>query len=107
MLNSLVLFVCGTVGVEVSITLNRIGPGNDYSVGESSVVAEPLVDRDNFIIPPLHVKLGLVKNFIKSLDKTGEAIQFLKEKFSKLSVSKIQEGVFRTGYQKNNERLQL
>ena len=66
----------------------------DYSVGESSVVAEPLVDRDNIIIPPLHVKLNLVKNFIKSLDKTGEAIQFLKEKLSKLSVFKIQEGVF-------------
>ena len=52
------------------------------------MVAEPLFDRDNIIIHPLHVKLGLVKNFIKSLDKTGEA------KFSKLSVSKIQEGVF-------------
>ena len=30
-------------------------------VGENNVINEPLVDRDSILLPPLHIKLGLVK----------------------------------------------
>ena len=41
-------------------------------VGEKNVIAEPLVDRSKIIFPPLHIKLGLMKQFVKALDKDGE-----------------------------------
>ncbi|GBN87735.1 hypothetical protein AVEN_235178-1 [Araneus ventricosus] len=46
------------------------------------------------IIPPLHIKLGLVKNLIKAMDKNGPAFKYLHEKFPRLSVAKNNEGVF-------------
>ena len=30
-----------------------------------------LVERERIILPPLHVKLGLMKQFVKALDKSG------------------------------------
>ena len=40
-------------------------------VGENNVIAEPLVDRSKIIFPPLHIKLGRFKMFVKALDKDG------------------------------------
>jgi len=38
--------------------------------------------------------LGLFKNFVKALDKNGAGFYCLKEKFSRVSDSKIIEGIF-------------
>ena len=38
-------------------------------VGGKNVILEPLVSRDRIIFPPLHIKQGLLKQFIKPLDK--------------------------------------
>ena len=46
------------------------------------------------ILPSLHIKLGLFKNFIKVLDKNGAGFYYLKEKFPRGSDSKIKEGIF-------------
>ena len=40
---------------------------NEYRVGEQNINAIPLVNRSNILIPPLHIKLGLFKNFVKAL----------------------------------------
>ena len=37
--------------------------------GEKNVIAEALVNRDKIILPPLHIKLGLMKRFLKTLNK--------------------------------------
>ena len=37
------------------------------------------------LLPTLHVKLGLVNNFVKAVDKSGESFCFLNRKPSKLS----------------------
>ena len=42
------------------------------TVGEENVIAEPLLDRSKIIFPPLHNKLGLVKQFVKALYKDGD-----------------------------------
>ena len=39
------------------------------TAGEENVIAEPLVDRSKIIFPPLHIKLGLVKQFVKPYTK--------------------------------------
>lgn len=45
-------------------------------------------------MPPLHIKLGLMKQFVKKLDKTSEAFGYLKKFFPELSESKVKAGVF-------------
>lgn len=40
-------------------------------VGFASAVRAPLVDRKKIIIPPLHVKIGLFQQFIKTVWKSG------------------------------------
>ena len=42
-------------------------PRNTIKPGEKNIVNNPLVDRKNIILPPLHIKLGLVKQFAKHL----------------------------------------
>ncbi|GBM03492.1 hypothetical protein AVEN_95390-1 [Araneus ventricosus] len=54
----------------------------------------PLAETHKIIIPPFHIKLGLVKNLVKAMDKNGSAFKYLHEKFPRLSVAKIKEGVF-------------
>ena len=45
-------------------------------------------------LPPLHIKLGLMKNFVKALHKNGAAFQHLSTVFSGLSAAKLKEGIF-------------
>ena len=46
------------------------------------------------ILPSLHIKLGQFKNFVKALNKSGAGFHYLKEKFPRVSDSKIKEGIF-------------
>jgi len=63
-------------------------------VGEANIKYNPIVRRENIILPPLHIKLGLIKNFIKKLNKEGEAFVHLQCIFPHLSHAKIIEGGF-------------
>lgn len=63
-------------------------------VGENNIKYVPLVKKEDIILPPLHIKLGLIKNFVKALDKEGEAFQYLRTLFNRLSEAKIKEGIF-------------
>ena len=40
----------------------------------------PLVDPKKILLPPLHIKLGLMKNFIKAMDKNGTSIEYCWER---------------------------
>ena len=55
---------------------------------------KPLVKGDRIFLPPLHIKLGLFKQFVKALDKEFTTFAYLAEKFPSLSQAKIKEGVF-------------
>ena len=46
------------------------------------------------LLPPLHIKLGLMKNFVKALHKNGAAFQHLSTVFPGLSAAKLKEGIF-------------
>lgn len=63
-------------------------------VGKDNVAFKALVKKENIILPPLHIKLGLFKNFVKSLDKEGRAFAYLRLIFPRLSDAKIKEGIF-------------
>lgn len=45
-------------------------------------------------MPPLHIKLGLIKNFVKALDNNSDAFRHLSNTFPELSYAKVKEGVF-------------
>ena len=50
--------------------------------GKMNVAQKSLVDSQKIFLPRLHIKLGIVKNFIKTLNKNGEAdLFFMKNKF--------------------------
>ncbi|GBM62949.1 hypothetical protein AVEN_160229-1 [Araneus ventricosus] len=55
---------------------------------------EPLVASEKIILPPLHIKLGLMNNFIKAMDCGGSGFQYLSLKFPKVSETKIKEVIF-------------
>jgi len=46
-----------------------------------------------FICPFAH-KAGLLENFVKGVDKTGRGIQYVRNKFPKMSDAKIKDGIF-------------
>ena len=69
---------------------SRSGP----EPGPHNVLAHSLVDPQKILLPPLHIKLGLMKNFVKALDKEGEGFDFLRQKFPRVSREKLKAGVF-------------
>ena len=62
--------------------------------GMPNVIHEPIVSRDKIIFPPLHIKLGLMKQFVKVLHLDGECFQYILRTFPGLSYEKIKAGVF-------------
>lgn len=62
--------------------------------GQKNDENHPLVNPQNVLLPPLHIKLGLMKNFVKAMNKNGAAFQYLRQKFPRLSDAKVKEGIF-------------
>ena len=46
------------------------------------------------LLPPLHIKLGLMKQFVKALNKEGDCFKYICEKFPIVSEAKLKEGIF-------------
>ena len=63
-------------------------------VGEQNVIEEQLVSRDKIIFPPLHIKLGLMKQLVKALDKDGDCFAYVCKSFPGLSTEKFKGGIF-------------
>ena len=62
--------------------------------GEHSLKENLLVHKNKVLLPPLHIKLGLIKNFVKVLHKNGAVFQHLSTVFPCLSAAKLKEGIF-------------
>ncbi|UYV70356.1 PRKCI [Cordylochernes scorpioides] len=54
----------------------------------------PLIDSENIHLPPLHIKLGLMKDFVKAMDRNASGFAYLKQKISSISEAKIKEDIF-------------
>jgi len=66
----------------------------EFIPGSCSMKQLPLVDPKKILLPPLHIKLGLMKNFVKALDKSGEAFKYLIKEFPHISDAKLHAGIF-------------
>ena len=62
--------------------------------GEKNVVNPHLVLPEKIYLPPLHIKLVLMKNFVKGMDKTGSGFEYVRNKFPNVSVAKIKGSIF-------------
>ena len=66
----------------------------NLTVGEANVIEEALVSREKIIFPPLHIKLGLIKQYVKALNKKGKCFKYLRSLFEGLSDAKVEGGIF-------------
>ena len=62
--------------------------------GDPNILNKPLIDPKKVPLPPFHIKLGLMKQFVKALDREGALFKYLARKFSYLRDAKIKEGIF-------------
>ena len=62
--------------------------------GMPNVIYDQTVSRNKIIFPPLHIKLGLMKQFVKALRLDGKCFQHLLHTFPDISYKKIKEGIF-------------
>ena len=58
-----------------------------------NVIREPLVSQEKVLLPPLHIKLGLIKQFVKALD-FEKIFQEIRLMFPRQSDAKIKGGIF-------------
>jgi len=62
--------------------------------GSKNVMNKPLVEPSKILLPSLHIKQGLMKQFVKALDKDGKYFAHLVGKFQTLSSAKLKESIF-------------
>ena len=83
----------GQQGLEKSLHQEGMAKRESLTPGQKNFVHPSLVNSDMLILPSLHLKFGLFKNFVKALNKNGAGFHYLKEKFPSVSNSKIKEGI--------------
>ena len=66
---------------------------DNLEAGIPNIIQDPIVNKDKIISPPLHIKLGLMKQFIKALKTEGEGFQHIITALPRLSFEKIRAGV--------------
>ena len=62
--------------------------------GIMNVENQPLVEPGNILLPAMHLRLGLMKNSVKAMNREAAAFTDLREKFPRLSEAKLREGIF-------------
>ena len=62
--------------------------------GKKNIVSLPLIDPSKILLPPLHIKLGLMKQFVTALSRDSKCFQYLADKFPSITSEKIKAGIF-------------
>ncbi|GBM89684.1 hypothetical protein AVEN_65495-1 [Araneus ventricosus] len=75
--------------------IKEVWPKRQFLIqGVKNEENKSLFASEKIILPPFHMKLGLMKNFAKAMDCGGSGFQYLRLKFPKMSETKIKEGIF-------------
>ncbi|KAI6652425.1 hypothetical protein LOD99_7439 [Oopsacas minuta] len=69
-------------------------PRECLKVGDKNVINNPLVHTNRIILPPLHIKLGLMKQFINALDKDRYCFKYIRNYFPEISEEKKKARIF-------------
>lgn len=52
-------------------------PRTTLKPGTKNVIRENLIDPKKILLPPLHIKLGMMKQFVKALNKENDSFKYL------------------------------
>ena len=63
--------------------------------GSLNVLAPPFVEHSKIVFPPLLVKLCIMKQFVKALEKDGNCFKYICMKFPGQIIKKLEAGIFR------------
>ena len=61
----------------------------DFTPGFHNVLNSPLIEWSKMLLPPLHIKLGLAKQFVKGLKPTSRAFRYIRRMFSSVFEAKV------------------
>lgn len=81
-----VLCACGIQDLAIKIkthSTNEIIGHLEHTIEQQNIKKTSLVDNNKVLIPPLHVKLGVVKSFIKRIAERKEVFLSLRRVFPK------------------------
>ena len=62
--------------------------------GSLDVLAPPLVERSKIVFSPLHIKLGIIKQFVKALEEDVDCFKYIYMKFPGPTIEKLKGGIF-------------
>ena len=48
-----------------------------------------LLGKSKIYLPPMHIKLGLIKIYVKAVDKESQGFGYLRQKFPNISDTKL------------------
>jgi hypothetical protein len=75
--------------------VNKLWPKRtSLTPGEKNVIYPTLVLPEKIFLPHLHIKLGLMKNLVKGMDKTGSGFEYVRNHFPNVSDEKIKKVIF-------------
>ena len=61
----------------------------DLTPGSHNVLNSSLIDRSKILLSPLHIKLGLAKQFVRALKPTSCAFRHIRQMFPSISEAKV------------------
>lgn len=65
-----------------------------FAAGSKNIIHDPSLPVEKVLLPPLHIKLGLMKQLVKALNTDGYAFKYIRGKFAKKTDAKVTAGVF-------------
>lgn len=79
---------------QIKYTEEKAEMRTDYKIGQFNVIHDPIIkNTEKILFPLLHIKLGIVKNFIKKIYAEDQIAKRLKEIFPGLSEAKLSNGM--------------
>ena len=67
---------------------------SSFEPGSKNMLQKPLVHPIKILLPLLHIKLSLMEQFVKSLNKERDYFRYLGKKFPSISDAKLKAGIF-------------
>ena len=61
---------------------------------DQNVINDPVVDRNNILLPLFHIKLGIMKQFVKALDYDSDSFKYISAPLPGLREEKKKGGLF-------------
>ena len=89
----LVFCVSETARLTINIMPDKIVVETRVKPGSHNVQYHPLVKPNKILLPPLHIKLGEMKNFVKAIEKEGSGLA-IPQKFPWISMAKLKSSIF-------------